>query len=195
MEELECSSLIDEVIEAAGILFFRGLNTLRTGNVSARCGDFIVMTPSGADKHALTRRDLVFYDLKRMTFIGFRRPTSEYRMHIQAYTRNEQIKSVVHAHNPKAVEALRGASLAGLAGVEEANLLGRLCIAERAPPGSQELANSVGKLSRDCDVIILPEHGAVAFGDRPLTAVEKLLVLERIAELILASRSGVRANR
>jgi len=192
MEELECSSLIDEVIEAAGILFFRGLNTLRTGNVSARCGDFIGMTPSGADKHALTRRDLVFYDLKRMTFIGFRRPTSEYRMHIQAYTHNEHIKSVVHAHNPKAIEVLREASLAG---VEEFALLGRLCIAERAPPGSQELANSVGKLSRDCDVIILPEHGAVAFGDRPLTAVEKLLVLERIAELILASRSGVRANR
>ena len=188
MCDLECISLMEEVIEAAWILFLQKVNTLRTGNVSVRCGDFIVMTPTGANKHALTLKDLVFYDLSRGVFVGFRRPTSEYKMHIQVYFQNEEIRSVVHAHNPKATIALREARLNG---IEEAKLVGRLCVAEKAPPGSQELASSVSRLSRECDVVILPEHGVVAFGDRPLTAVEKLLILERIAERVLAFRGEV----
>lgn len=186
----ECAELAYEVVEAAKILVELGLNTLTSGNVSARCDKFVVLTPTSAYKVSLAARDLVYFDVERQVFIGLRSPTSEFRMHLAVYAKCEGVGAVAHAHNPLATYVLPSLA-AGSESVEET--VGKLCVAEKAPPGSQELAEMVSELCRECDVVVLPSHGLVAFGSRPLEAVEKLLRAERAAERAVAAVGSGRA--
>ncbi|MEM1619845.1 MAG: class II aldolase/adducin family protein [Fervidicoccaceae archaeon] len=177
----ECSRIIEEVLEVSRLLVDLGLNTLRSGNVSGRCGDFIVLTPTSRWKHTLTPRDLVFYDMKRGIYIGALDPTIEHMMHVLSYRKKSDLGGVAHAHNPLATSLLETRSPEGE--FEEERAL-RLCESSPAPPGSRELAEGVSSLADQCDIVLLPGHGLVSFGRSPLDAAERLIALEALAKRI-----------
>ncbi len=182
--------LMDEVIEAAYILYANGLNTLSSGNVSARCSGsgFAVLTPSGLGKHDLMPCDLVFYDFERGFFIGFNKPTSEFRLHTLTYVLNPSVGAIAHAHNPLALKLVDERGLSPFVNnklVESEYVLGKVCRASETRPGSEELAREVANLSFECNVVLIPRHGAIAFDSTPLKAVERLLALEYIARYVL----------
>ena len=90
------------------------------GNVSVRLSDdrFLV-TPSGFSKGFIAPDQLLVIDWD-MTPVGPRygstrdlRPSSEMRLHLEAYRQRPDIVSVVHAHPPTAVAlSIAGVSLA-----------------------------------------------------------------------------------
>ena len=59
----------------------------------------------------------------------------------------------------------------------------------------RELADSVGPVCVSHDAMLLENHGAVALGDDPMMAVERLETVERLAEItwLAESLGGVRA--
>ena len=183
-------NVIDEVIEAAQILIVRELNTLASGNISAYLREygFIVITPSGIGKHKLSRKDLVYYDVDRRVFIGFKKPSIEYRLHIWSYMKCRDANAIVHAHPKKTivVEKIYGIAPFIMSGLVEFNYyIKSIGVVNEAPPGSEELAEQVSNKLIKNDVVIIPNHGVVARGDTPLECVEKIQVLENTAEHIL----------
>lgn len=92
------------VCEYARRLTADGLVVGTSGNVSARSGDLVAVTPTGVDYAALTPADIPVVDLDGKLADGALKPTSELPMHLAVYTRatdpeSAPVNAVVHTHS------------------------------------------------------------------------------------------------
>jgi len=77
----------------------RGLNRGTSGNVSARCGEAMLVTPSGVPASRLTADQMVLIQPDGSTPAGALKPSSEWRMHQGLLDRRPDIGAVVHCHS------------------------------------------------------------------------------------------------
>lgn len=204
MRSMDRSTAAKAIVRAGARLGRRGLIAAAEGNLSARLDDgSILVTPSGFRKDELEPGDLVVVD--PAGFVGATRvgltPTSDLAIHRAVYAARDDVRAVAHAHLP----ASMGLTLAGerpdaTALPETAALLKHLPFVAYGEMGSDELAGRVAAAFTD-DVaglpvaVLLERHGAVAVGDTPDTAVDRLELVEvlcrawRDALLVRAARS------
>src|SRR5436190_12013894 len=90
-----------EVAEAGAALARAGLVIGPAGNVSARSGDLVAVTPTGARLSRLCAADIAVVDLDGTLIDGPLAPTSELPLHLAVY-RNFDADAVVHTHPPMA---------------------------------------------------------------------------------------------
>jgi L-fuculose-phosphate aldolase len=77
----------------------RGLNRGTSGNVSARCGEAMLVTPSGVPAARLTAEQMVLIQPDGSTAPGALKPSSEWRMHQGLLDRRPDVGAVVHCHS------------------------------------------------------------------------------------------------
>ena len=190
------------LVDVMRLLFDHGLLNVFGGNASARlCTSFdfcaVYVTPSGKPKLALKPEDIVAVDSESGAVLSGGKPTVELPMHLTIYRVRRDAKAVVHAHTLYTLEAWRkgilDVSVLGL----EANYYLNTCIASvpRLEPGSRELAEAVGERIRECDVVVLEDHGIVAIGvkEDPVEAVyqafDRILLVEEAAKMMLTRKA------
>jgi L-fuculose-phosphate aldolase len=204
MRSMDRSTAAKAIVRAGARLGRRGLIAAAEGNLSARLDDgSILVTPSGFRKDELEPGDLVVVDPAGSvgaTRVGLT-PTSDLAIHRAVYAARDDVRAVAHAHLP----ASMGLTLAcerpdATALPETAALLKHLPFVAYGEMGSDELAGRVAAAFTD-DVaglpvaVLLERHGAVAVGDTPDTAVDRLELVEvlcrawRDALLVRAARS------
>ena len=204
MRAMDRSTAAKAIVRAGARLGRRGLIAAAEGNLSARLDDgSILVTPSGFRKDELELGDLVVVDpagAVGATRVGLT-PTSDLAIHRAVYAARDDVRAVAHAHLP----ASMGLTLAGerpdaTALPETAALLKHLPFVAYGEMGSDDLAGRVAAAFTD-DVadlpvaVLLERHGAVAVGDTPDTAVDRLELVEvlcrawRDALLVRAARS------
>ncbi|MGC1302428.1 MAG: class II aldolase/adducin family protein [Caulobacteraceae bacterium] len=88
-----------EIVRVMQAMADRGLNKGTSGNVSARSGTGMLVTPSGVAPDRLTPEGVVFVDADGAPAIGAGRPSSEWRMHLGLYARRPDVNAVVHCHS------------------------------------------------------------------------------------------------
>lgn len=76
-----------------------GLNQGTSGNISVRVGDYILITPSSIPYEDLVPEDIVRLDMDG-TPHGGRKPSSEWRFHLDILRARPELGAVVHAHAP-----------------------------------------------------------------------------------------------
>lgn len=159
------------------------------GNLSVRLDDgTLLVTPTGANKHMLRRRDLLLIDLEGRVLEGTRRPTSELGMHLAFYQQREDVRAVIHAHPPLATAfACSGRALEELICQEAAMTLGPVPLARYATTGTDEVAESLRSLIPHHDAILLASHGAVTCGPSLFEAFFRMETLEHVAQIRLAA--------
>ena len=84
-------------------LYRQRLTTTSGGNISARSGDYVLITPSGIDKarlRAATRIVNLRGEMMRCTSAVDRKPAAP-----EIYARRPDVKAIVHAH-PAAATAM-----------------------------------------------------------------------------------------
>lgn len=87
------------IVDTCRAMNAAGINQGKSGNVSARFGDGMLITPSGVSYDAMKPMDTVWLDLKGMPMDGgASAPSSEWRMHADIYSARPEAKAVVHAH-------------------------------------------------------------------------------------------------
>jgi len=74
-----------------------GLNQGTSGNLSIRCDEGFLITPSGMDYAVLKTDDIVSMDLDGNPR-GARKPSSEWRFHAAIYRHRPEANAVLHAH-------------------------------------------------------------------------------------------------
>ncbi|HEX8058984.1 MAG TPA: class II aldolase/adducin family protein [Novosphingobium sp.] len=95
------AALRAEIVACARELDASGLNRGSSGNVSARCGDALLITPS-----AIPAGQLEPDMLERMpldgsgTWEGPLKPSSEWRLHTDLLRARSDFNAVVHTHSP-----------------------------------------------------------------------------------------------
>jgi ribulose-5-phosphate 4-epimerase/fuculose-1-phosphate aldolase len=179
----------EELVEALKLLVYLGMTNPRGGNGSIKLDDRrILVTPSGIAKHRLTVNMLVEYDLKTGKYRGQYRPSIEVNAHALLYEKEPGARAILHAHTPCTL-ALTDLGLdswwkAGLVEVEYS--VGKVGIADPAPPGTLELATNIAEKVEDgARLIIVPRHGVFAWGGSVHEALDAIVTLEETAKYVV----------
>ncbi|MBL8988631.1 MAG: class II aldolase/adducin family protein [Gemmatimonadetes bacterium] len=177
----------DQIIDAARRTVALGLTHGTSGNVSARVGDGMAITPSGLDYGLLEREDLVVMDLDGTVAAGQPRvPSSEWRMHAAIYRARPEVRAVVHGHSPAATAvACFGRDIPpfhymiAVAGGDS------IRCAPYAPFGSDALAALAVEALTDRWACLLAHHGLLAAGTTMDQALAVASETEFLADLFL----------
>jgi L-fuculose-phosphate aldolase len=179
-EEAEIRS---RVLHAARAMAQRGLSPNRSGNVSARFADGMLITPSGMAYDELGEDDIVFVDPDGRAAAGSRKPSSEWHFHQAAYRARPDRSGVVHTHSMyatvlacahKPIPAFH--YMVAVAGGIDIPLV------PYATFGTQELAANVAVGLARRDACLMANHGLIAIGADVDKALELATEVETLAE-------------
>jgi L-fuculose-phosphate aldolase len=166
------------VAETSRRLALEGLVLGTAGNVSARHGDEVAITPTGAVLAELEAEQVSVVDLDGRQVGGELAPTSEIDLHLGVYRRYDA-GAVVHTHAPMAT-ALACVLDDELPCVHYAMLAlgGSVPVAPYRTFGTAELADCVLDALEGKTAALMANHGAIAHGHDLDAAVQQSLLLE-----------------
>lgn len=166
------------------LLYERGLLAAAEGNVSIRCGEVFLTTPSGRNKGLIEIEDLVEVNGDGLVAGKGLKASSEFAMHLQVYKSRPEINAVIHCHPVYAtVFACSGMSLNSCLLTEVAVCLGVVPTAELALPSTRQVPESILPWVEKTDCILLAHHGALTYGQNLEDAFNKMETLERYAQI------------
>ncbi len=171
------------VLETAREMSVRGLSPGRSGNVSARWGDGMLITPSGLPYDEITPKDIVAVHGDGSVSPKQRKPSSEWRFHLGAYRARPDCGAVVHTHSlhatvlacaHKPIPAFH--YMVAVAGGTDIPLV------PYAPFGTDELADFVAAGLAERTACLMANHGQIAIGATLASALELAAEVETLAE-------------
>ena len=171
-----------QVLDTARGLAAAGLNKGSAGNVSARCGDGFLVTPSGMAYEKTLPEDIVFVGLDGQAR-GRRLPSSEWRFHRDIYAARPEAGAVVHAHSPFATAlACLGRDIPAFHYMIARFGGATLRCAPYATFGTQALSDHALAALDGRNACLLANHGMLAFGRDLGQAIDLAIELESLCE-------------
>jgi L-fuculose-phosphate aldolase len=178
------------VADGARRMVADGLVVGTAGNVSARAGDEIVITPGGRDYLTLRPEALCVVSVTGQPLDLPARPSSELPMHLAAYQQTAA-GAVVHTHSRFATAVATACPELPAIHYMIELLGGPIRVVPYATFGTQELADGLRAGLADRHGVLLQNHGALTVGRDLGQAYERAQLLEWLAELYYrASRLG-----
>jgi L-fuculose-phosphate aldolase len=175
------AALRQQLIETAQAMNASGLNQGTAGNLSVRCDDGMLITPSGMDYAGLTNDDIVWMDLAG-NCRGSRKPSSEWRFHAAIYAHRAEAQAILHAHpvNCAALACLgKGIPafhyMVAVAGGKD------IRCADYATFGTAELSDNVIKAMQDRKACLMEHHGLTCFAEDLPGALALAIEIEQLA--------------
>jgi L-fuculose-phosphate aldolase len=176
------------IVEAAKALDVAGMMPNKSGNVSCRDGDGLLITPAAIPYRELDVAAIVRVPLQGAPLpeVDGLRPSSEWRMHAAIYQARADVDAIVHTHSPQATAlacAGRGIPpfhyMIALAG-------GEIRCMPYATFGTAELAASAVQGLDGRNATLLANHGVIAVGASLRMAQSVALDVENLAGQYLA---------
>lgn len=167
-----------------------GLTISTSGNLSARVGDRVVITPSGVDYDRLSPELLCVCDLDGRLVEGRLQPSTELPMHLAAYE-VDGVEAVVHPHSVYATAVSTLVDELPLVHYLTALFGGSVPVIPYQPYGSDALARAVRAALAERSAVLLANHGSVTVGASLDSAYRRARYLEWVAQVYhLASLGG-----
>lgn len=170
------------VIDTALNMSRSGLSPGRSGNVSCRWDDGMLITPTGMAYEDIQPADIVFLAADGSVAPSQRKPSSEWRFHLAAYHARPDRNAVVHTHSLHAtVIACTQRSIpafhymVAVAGGKDIP-----CV-PYATFGTEDLAKHVAEGLRSRDACLMASHGQIAIGENLKSALELAHEVETLA--------------
>lgn len=172
------------VVKTAKALAPSGLGVNRSGNVSARWTNGMLITPTGVSYAAMDAASIVFLDLEGRGRAGELKPSSEWRMHAALYRAFPACGAVVHCHSPAATAlACAGKSIPAFHYMVAAAGAASIEVARYATFGAEELAaNAVAAMRGGRRACLLANHGQLAWGRDLEAALDLACEVEALAD-------------
>jgi L-fuculose-phosphate aldolase len=172
------------VIKTALRMSQQGLSPGRSGNVSCRWKDGMLITPTGMAYDAIEPSDIVFVAGDgSVPGKKQRKPSSEWRFHLSAYQARPDMGAVVHTHSLHAtVLACAGKGIpafhymVAVAGGKD------IPIVPYATFGTNELATYVAGGLTERNACLMANHGLIAVAGTLPAALELAAEVEVLAE-------------
>ena len=178
------------MVEIGKRMYAKGFVASNDGNISARINDHeILVTPTGVSKGYMSTSDMLKVDMDGNVISGTKKPTSEMKMHLEAYRLRPDVMGVVHAHPPVATAfAVAGKVCDKIALPEVIFSLGFISLAEYGTPSTEEIPRSIAKHIGHSDAILLANHGALTVGTSLFDAYYKMETVEHFATITMYAR-------
>lgn len=167
----------ERVAAAARRLASEGLVIGTAGNLSARHGALITVTPTGAVLERVTADQVVVVDLDGNPVDGELAPTSELGLHLGAYRRYD-VGAVIHTHAPIATALACVLTELPVVHYQMLALGGPVRVAPYATFGTDELAALTLDALEGRSAALMSNHGAISLGADLDAAIENSLLLE-----------------
>lgn len=167
-----------------------GLVSATDGNLSVRLDEnHVLITPSGLRKEEMFIEAPIVINMAGELVVGDRKPSTEYKVHLEAYKQRPDIGAVIHAHPPKAIAfTIAEAPLDTCMLPEVVVTMGNVPVAPYAAPSTEALPESMRELIRESDVLMLARHGSVTVGKSLSDAFKLLEKLEHNAQIMIYAR-------
>ena len=171
-----------EVIKYSIKLNNKRLSSLRSGNISVRCKNGFLITPSGIKYSSLNFKDIVFVSLSGKFDKNKGVPSSEWRFHQDIYINKKKAKAIVHSHSTHAtaISAHRKAIpafhyMVALAGGND------IKCAKYATFGTRKLSKNIIVALENRSACLLSNHGQIAYGENLSKAFELAEEVENLS--------------
>lgn len=155
-----------------------GLVIGTAGNVSVRCGEQVVATPTGCVFSSVDSSEMSVVAVDDGARIEGLAPTSEIGLHLGVFHGFDWAGAVVHTHSPMATALSCVIDELPPIHYQMLSLGGAVRVAPYATFGSEELHASVLTALDGRTAALMQNHGALAFGPSLDAAVENALLLE-----------------
>ena len=175
--ELRAAELRAAVAAAARRLAAERLVIGTAGNVSARAGEHVAITPTGANLEDLTAEQVALVDLDGAQVGGELEPSSELGLHLGVY-RRYSTGAVVHTHAPMATALSCAIDELPVVHYQMLMLGGAVRVAPYATFGTRELAEVTLDALDGRSAALMANHGAITHGHDLDTAIDHSLLLE-----------------
>jgi len=165
----------------------KGLVAGPGGNISARQGRHVFLSPSGFFLDEIEEKDWVKVDGGTGKIYGSLRPTCEISMHLGIYAERDEVRAVIHTHPPVALGLISAGIMLKPLSPDFVALLGRdIPVIGYVQPGGCEIRERVAEHLKNRNAVLLKNHGAVCAGETLKEAFARSWLLEETAKSVLA---------
>lgn len=172
---------IAEIISVSKEIYNKGLVSGKAGNISARFGNVVAITPTLKSLSELSEEDIVLVNMEG-DVLTKGKPSSEVNMHLEIYRKRSDVTAIVHTHSPYATGfAFSNKKLKRLEGFGEIKTP-YLSYIQYEKPGTDELAKRASEGLGDEDVLILRNHGVICVSDNLKEAMLLAVFVEETAK-------------
>jgi ribulose-5-phosphate 4-epimerase/fuculose-1-phosphate aldolase len=186
------SKLREDICRLGASIYSRGLTHGSTGNISQKCEDGWLLTPTGSNLGLLEPSRLSKLDWKGNLVSGDA-PSKEAFLHLAMYEERAKNAAVVHLHSTHSV------AVSVLEDVNPLDVLppltayyvmriGNLPLVPYFAPGDMALAQAVRGFAGRHHAVLLANHGPVVAGSSLSAAADAVEELEATAKLFLLLR-------
>lgn len=183
------SKLREQVCDLGRSMYDRNLTHGSTGNISVRCPDGWLLTPTGSNLGRLDPPRLSKLDWDGKLISGDQ-PSKESFLHLAMYQEREKNQAVIHLHSTHSV------AVSVLEGLDPNDLLppltayyvmriGTLPLVPYYAPGDMALADAVRGYAGKHHALLLANHGPVVGGSSLSAAADAVEELEATSRLFL----------
>jgi L-fuculose-phosphate aldolase len=178
-----------EITRICGQLAAAGLVVGTSGNVSARAGDLIAVTPSGLGYPELSADLVGVHRLDGSAVEAPLRPSSEMPLHLGVYAATGAA-AIVHTHSPAATAVSALVEELPAIHYQVAAFGGPVAVAPYATYGTAELAGHVVAALRGRTGCLMANHGTVAIGPDLKSAYTRAAYLEWLCDVYLRAAAA-----
>lgn len=161
------------------------------GNLSARDGAYMYISPSGFDLQEVSDKDWVKVEIDSGEVLSELKPSSEIEMHLECYRRSEDIQAVLHAHPSYSVGVASAGKEIPPMFPDLPAMIKKMSYIDYVIPTTEVLANAVGEVVVDSQSIVMRNHGVLTVGSTMKEAYFYMQLTEEAAKVFtIASTVG-----
>jgi len=178
------------ICEIGRRVYNRGFAAANDGNISIRLNDReLLCTPTMVSKGYMKPEDICKVDYDGKQISGIRKRSSEILLHLSVYRERPDVNGVVHCHPPHATAFAVAHEPIPKAILPEVEVfLGEVPTAVYETPGGQKFADTIKPYLKDCNTILLANHGTITFGPDLEKAYFNTEIIDSYCRILLLAR-------
>lgn len=193
MNEQEIKEFICEIGRR---VYNKGFAAANDGNITVRLNEKeLLCTPTMVSKGFMKPEDICKVDYEGKQLAGKRKRSSEVLLHLSVYKSRPDVNAVVHCHPPYATAfAVAREPIPKCVLPEVEVFLGEVPMAVYETPGTQRFAETIVPYLKDCNTIILANHGTITFGPTLENAYFNSEIIDAYCKILLLAKQLGRVN-
>ncbi|WP_163580144.1 class II aldolase/adducin family protein [Gracilibacillus saliphilus] len=173
--------------EYAKKLVHSGLVVGAGGNLSMRDGEYMYISPSGFDLQEIEEEQWVKVHIETGEVLTDLKPSSELLMHLECFRRRSDIDSVLHAHPSYSVAVSSADKDIPSMFPDFPAMIRNVKYLDYMIPTTHVLADAVGEVIEETDVVVMRNHGVLTVGKSMKEAYFFMQLTEEAAKVYTLS--------